>query len=310
MTRRIRSARAVRLLLLLVLVGLVPMARPGAQEPLRLVASMSVVADMVRVVGGERVAVTTLVGPDGDAHAYQPRPSDARAVAEARAVVINGLGLEGWIARLMQSADSRATLIVATEGTTHQTVTRDAHGHGHGPGAVDPHAWQNLANGQIYVANIARGLAAVDPAHAALYRRNAEAYGRRLGELDQWVRATIASVPEPRRKAITTHDAFGYFGAAYGIRFLAPVGLSTDNEPTAAGMAQLVRQMKREGIKALFVENISDPRLLEQLARDAGAVIGGKLYADALSAPGGPAASYVALFEHNATVLARGMARN
>jgi zinc/manganese transport system substrate-binding protein len=309
MIRRIRPTRAVRLLLL-ALVGLVPMARAGAQEPLRLVASMSVVADMVRVVGGERVAVTTLVGPDGDAHAYQPRPSDARAVAEARAVVINGLGLEGWIARLMQSADSRATLIVATEGTTHQTVTRDAHGHGHGPGAVDPHAWQNLANGQIYVANIARGLAAADPAHAALYRRNAEAYGRRLGELDQWVRATIASVPEPRRKAITTHDAFGYFGAAYGIRFLAPVGLSTDSEPTAAGMAQLVRQMKREGIKALFVENISDPRLLEQLARDAGAVIGGKLYADALSPPGGPAASYVALFEHNATVLARGMARN
>jgi zinc/manganese transport system substrate-binding protein len=281
--------------------ALAPPAR--AQDPLRVVASMSVIADMTRVVGGDRVAVTTLVGPDGDAHAYQPRPSDARAVAAAQAVVINGLGLEGWIARLTDAAGAHARVIVAAEGAAVQRAAPAAHGRG----AVDPHAWLDLANGKIYVANIARGLAAVDPAHAPTFRANAEAYARRLDALDAWVRTTLARVPAARRKAITTHDAFRYFGAAYGIAFLAPVGLSTESEPTAAGMARLVRLMKREGITALFVETISDPRLLEQLARDAGAVIGGKLYADALSGPDGPAPSYVALFEHDATTLARGL---
>jgi zinc/manganese transport system substrate-binding protein len=272
-----------------------------AQDPLRVVASMSVIADLTRQVGGDRVAVTTLVGPDGDAHVYQPRPSDARAVAAADALVINGLGLEGWIARLTDGA--RARVVVASDGARLQAVAAGGHAHG----TTDPHAWLDLGNGKIYVANIARGLAAVDPAHAATYQTNAASYARRLDDLDARVRQTLARVPPARRKAITTHDAFRYFGAAYGITFLAPVGLSTESEPTAAGMAKLVRQMKREHITALFIETISDPRLLEQLARDAGAVIGGKLYADALSGPDGPATSYLALFEHNAATLARGL---
>ena len=271
-----------------------------AQDMLRVVASMSVIADLTRAVGGDRITVTTLVGPDGDTHVYQPRPSDARAVAAADALVINGLGLEGWIARLTDGA--RARVIVASDGA-HVQAASGTQSHG----AVDPHAWLDLANGKIYVANIARGLAAADPAHAAVYWTNEATYARRLDALDARVRAILARVPPARRKAITTHDAFRYFGAAYGITFLAPVGLSTESEPTAAGMARLMRQMKREGITALFVETISDPRLLEQLARDAGAVIGGKLYADALSGPDGPAASYVALFEHDATTLARGL---
>ena len=286
--------------LALALAGLLAALPARAQDTLRVVASMSVIADMTRAVGGDRVTVTTLVGPDGDAHVYQPRPSDARAVAAANALVINGLGLEGWIARLTDGV--RAHVVVASDGA-HLQAASGAQNHG----ATDPHAWLDLANGKIYVANIARGLAAADPAHAAVYETNAAAYARRLDDLDARVRATLQRVPPARRKAITTHDAFRYFGAAYGITFLAPVGLSTESEPTAAGMARLMRQMKREGITALFVETISDPRLLEQLARDAGAVIGGKLYADALSGPDGPAASYVALFEHNATTLARGL---
>lgn len=279
-----------------------------------MVATMSVVADITREVGGDRIALTTLVAPDSDAHVYQPRPSDARAVAEARAVVANGLGLDDWITRLLDSAASHATLIVASDGSQRATAARDTHGRrqgGHpGHGAVDPHAWQNLANGQRYAAAIARGLGAADPAHADLYRRNADAYRSRLEALDQWVRQTIAAVPAAKRKVITTHDAFQHFSRAYGVTFLAPVGLSTDAEPSAAALAQLVRLMKREGVKALFVENMSDPRLLEQLARDTGAVIGGKLYADALSAAGGPAPTYVAMFEHNTATLAAGMARN
>lgn len=299
-------------LALLVLLGAIGPA--AAQEKLRVVATMSVVADITRVVGGDRIALTTLVGPDSDAHVYQPRPSDARAVAEARAVVANGLGLDDWVTRLLDSAGSRATMIVASDGSQRATAAPDAHGHGpgrnQGHGTVDPHAWQNLANGQRYVATIARGLAAADPAHAELYQRNAEAYRSRLEALDQWVRQTIAAVPAAKRKVITTHDAFQHFSRAYGVKFLAPVGLSTDAEPSAAALGQLVRLMKREGVKALFVENMSDPRLLEQLARDTGAVIGGKLYADALSVPTGPAPTYVTMFEHNTATLAAGMARN
>jgi zinc/manganese transport system substrate-binding protein len=303
-------------LIALVLIAVLPSGPAVAQEPVRVVASMSVVADIARAVGAERLVLTTLVGPDSDAHVYQPRPSDARAVAAAHAVVINGLGLDGWMTRLMDSAGARAKVIVASDGTRRETAPQDGHGHGpghghdHAPGTVDPHAWQSLANGQTYAANIARGLAEVDPAHAELYRRNADAYRHQLGELDQWVRKTIGTVPAAKRKVITTHDAFRHFGKAYGVSFLAPLGLSTESEPSAVGMAQLVRQMKREGVKALFIENMSDPRLLEQLARDAGAVVGGRLYADALSGPDGPAPTYLKMFEHNTATLVSGMVRN
>jgi zinc/manganese transport system substrate-binding protein len=297
------NARRLSMLVLATMAVALP-AR--AQEPLRVVASMSVIADLTRAVGGDLVAVTTLVGPDGDAHVYQPRPSDARAVAAADAVVINGLGLEGWIQRLTDGV--RARLVVASDGAKLQAAAPGGRRGGHAHGATDPHAWLDLANGKIYVANIARGLAAVDPEHAAAYQANADGYAHRLDALDAQVRATLARVPPARRKAITTHDAFRYFGAAYGITFLAPIGLSTESEPTAAGMAQLVRQIRREHITALFVETIGDPRLIEQLARDAGATIGGKLYADALSGPDGPAASYTALFAHDADTLARGLA--
>ena len=261
-----------------------------AADKLRVVTTFTILGDIVRNVGREHVALTTLVGPDADAHVYEPTPADARALARADLVVVNGLGFEGWIDRLVEVSGYRGRVVVASEGVNVLTVE------GNRP---DPHAWQDPANGRVDVANIARALAAADPAHADDYRRRAEAYDRELAALDQAIRDRLDALPGDRRKVITSHDAFQYFGRAYGIDFLAPVGLSTESEPSAGEVAALVRQMRNEDIHALFVENITDPRLVEQLAREAGAVIGGRLYSDSLSGPTGPAPTYVEMFRHN-----------
>ncbi len=261
-----------------------------AADKLRVVTTFTILGDIVRNVGREHVALTTLVGPDADAHVYEPTPADARALARADLVVVNGLGFEGWIDRLVEVSGYRGRVVVASEGVNVLTVE------GNRP---DPHAWQDPANGRVDVANIARALAAADPAHADDYRRRAEAYDRELAALDEAIRDRLDALPGDRRKVITSHDAFQYFGRAYGIDFLAPVGLSTEGEPSAGEVAALVRQMRNEDIHALFVENITDPRLVEQLAREAGAVIGGRLYSDSLSGPTGPAPTYVEMFRHN-----------
>jgi zinc/manganese transport system substrate-binding protein len=284
------------------------------QPPVRVVATMSILADMVTRVGGPRVEVHTLVGPDGDTHVFQPSPSDARAMAGADLVVMNGLDLEGWMERLVAASGYKGRVVVAAAKVKPREFVEEAdaghdHDHDHDH-AADPHAWQDLANGRLYVAEIARGLAAASPADAELFKANARAYDAELAELDAWVRATLGAVPAAKRRVITSHDAFGYFGAAYGVEFLAPAGLATDAEPSAGALGGLIRQMRGEGIKALFVENVTDPRLVEMLARETGAVLGGALYSDALSKPGGAAETYVAMFRHNATTLAEGMRRN
>jgi len=291
----------------------------ASAAPLKVVASFSILGDMVTQVGGDLVAVRTLVGPDGDAHVYQPTPGDAQAVAGAGLVVVNGLGFEGWLDRLVGAAGYRGRVVTATSGVTAQTMVEDEEESGvTRPGrkvvtpkrVEDPHAWQDLANGAIYVRNIAEGLAAADPANAATYRARAQAYADELKTLDRWVRDTIEPVPADRRKVITGHDAFGYFANAYGVMFIAPVGISTEAEPTAADVARLIRQIRQDHIRALFVENMTDPRLIEQIGRETGAQPGGTLYADALSGPAGPAPTYVAMFRHNAALLAAAMRRN
>ena len=267
-----------------------PTSRAKATDKLKVVTTFTILGDMVRNVGREHVALTTLVGPNADAHVYEPTPADARALAQADVVVVHGLGFEGWIDRLVKVSGYRGPVVVASEGIAPLTVE------GNRP---DPHAWQDLANGRLDVANIARALAATDPAHADDYRRRADAYDRELAALDRDIRGRLDAFPADRRKVITSHDAFQYFGRAYGIDFRAPVGLSTESEPSAGEVAALVRQMRDEGIHALFVENITDPRLVEQLAREAGAVIGGRLYSDSLSGPTGPAPTYLDMFRHN-----------
>lgn len=284
----------------------------SAQDgPLKVVATFSILGDMAKTIGGDRVSVTTLVSPDGDVHTYQPTPSDARAVGGAAVVVTNGLGLEGWLGRLMSATQFKGKTVIATSGITPLTMEEEE---GAAPGkpkqTTDPHAWQSLANGQIYVANIVKGLAEADPAHAAFYRQSGDAYRQQLAELDRKVRDELAAVPKRKRRVITTHDAFQYYGKAYGISFLAPVGISTENEPSAGELGRLERQIKREQIKALFLENVTSPNLIEQIAKDTGAIVGPPLYSDALSRPDEPASTYVKMFEYNTATLKEGMLKN
>ena len=280
-------------------------------EPLEVSASFSILGDMVRQVGGDRVRVRTLVGANEDAHAFQPRPSDARQIGSSALVVVNGLGFDDWMARLARSGGYKGTIVVASEGVNTIEMAEDEHDHDHhghdhdhdhGQGA-DPHAWQDLGNAQRYVANIAAALAAADPAHADSYRTNAERYQGELKVLDAEIRAAFAALPAERRKVVTSHDAFAYFGKAYGIRFLAPVGVSNNAEPTARGVARLITQLKAEKIPAVFIENIADARLIERIRAESGTRIGGTLYSDALSATGGPAPDYLSMMRSNFKVL-------
>ncbi len=278
-------------------------AAPAHAETLPVVATFSILADLVKNVGGERVVVTSLVGPDGDAHVYAPSPGDARALTDAKVVFVNGLGFEGWIARLVQASGTRAPVVVASRGVTAHVESGD------GPRGPDPHAWQSVANAEIYVANIRDALVAADPAGKTSYERNAAAYLATLSALDREVRETIASIPPEHRKIITTHDAFGYFGAAYGVDFIAPEGVSTDSEPSAGDIARIIAQIRRQKIPAVFLENVTDPRLLERIAAESGARVGGTLYSDALTGPDGDAPTYVAMMRHNVKALAAALAR-
>jgi zinc/manganese transport system substrate-binding protein len=264
-----------------------------AQERLNVVASFSILADFVRNVGGDSVNVAMLVGPEGDAHVYSPTPADAKKVAEAKLLFINGFGLEGWLPRLVQSAGGKATIITATDGITPLKLGS----------APDPHAWQSVANAKIYVANIRDALIAVHPSDAATFRANAERYLAQLDALDSEVRQAIATIPEEHRKVISTHRAFGYFAAAYGVEFIAPVGVSTESEPSARDIAGIITQVKKAKIPAIFLENISDPRLIQRIADETGARIGGTLYSDSLTAEKGQAPTYIAMVRHNIKVL-------
>ena len=277
--------------LLLSLPVLAPWAAVAAPAPVRAVASFSILADMVRQVGGGRVAVTSVVPPDGDAHGYQPRPADAKAAMAAGLAVVNGLGLDAWMERLTRAADFKGVLTVAAAGVTPRTVP--------GGTATDPHAWQDPRNAALYVRAIGEGLAAADPGSADIYRATASAYAAEILRTDAWIETQLAAIAPSARRIITTHDAFGYFGARYGIEFLAAQGLSTEAEPSARAIAALVAQIKREKIRAVFIENMTDPRLARMLMRETGAVLGGTVYSDALSGPKGPAATYLDMLRHN-----------
>jgi zinc/manganese transport system substrate-binding protein len=303
-----------------------------AQEKLKVIATFSILGDIVANVGGDRIEVTTLVGPDGDAHVFQPSPADAEAVAGAQVIIANGLGFEGWMDRLVEASGTQAALITAADGVTpiafgeedhaeeegHDHAEGEEHDHdhakeeagheghdhaGHDHGAEDPHAWQSATNVALYVGNIERGLAAADPEGAETYKANAAAYLAELDALDAEIRAAVAALPEDRRTVVTSHDAFGYFAADYGLTFVAPQGVSTEAEASAQDVAALITQIKEGGITAVFVENIADRRLLDQIASETGAAVGGTLYSDALSGPEGPAATYLAMMRHNLSQL-------
>jgi zinc/manganese transport system substrate-binding protein len=295
---RTRSLAPIALAMTLLL-GL--SAGAHAAEKVKAVASFSILGDMVRQVGGDRVDVVTLVGPDGDAHVYEPTPADAKTLAGADILFVNGLGFEGWMERLDKSSGFKGKTVVASTGVTPRQMLEDEDGK---PKRItDPHAWQSLANGKLYVANIRDDLIAVDPEGKAAYEANATKYLEAIAKEEAIVKETLGKLPEARRKIITSHDAFGYFGAAYGLQVIAPEGVSTESEASAKDVAKIIRQIRQEKIPAVFLENMSDKRLLEQISRETGAKIGGELYTDALSDAGGPAPTYLQMFRHNVETL-------
>jgi zinc/manganese transport system substrate-binding protein len=295
---------------LLILVGLaaasiLPASAQQRATKLKVVATFSILGDFARNVGGDRVDVTTLVRPNGDVHVYTPTTADAEAIRNAGLVIVNGLGLEGWLPRLVESSGGHATTVVATHGIVPRKVAAgEILSRDRGAGSLDPHAWQSVANAEIYVANIRDAMVAADRANAATYKANTSAYLAKLETLDRDVRKALALIPVERRRVISTHNAFGYFAAAYDITFVAPQGVSTETEPSARDIATIITQIKKEKIPAVFLENISDPRLMRQIASETGAAIGGTLYSDSLTAKDGEAPSYIEMVRHNIRTIA------
>ena len=264
-----------------------------AAERLNVVASFSILADFVRNVGGDRINLTTLVGADSDVHVYTPAPSDAKRIADAKLVVVNGLGLEGWLPRLVQSSGSKAQVVTVSAGIAPLKLGS----------AADPHGWQSVPNAKIYVTDIANALAAADPDDAEFFRAQAKAYLEKLETLDREVREAVAKIPQERRKVISTHDAFGYFAAEYGVQFIAPLGVSTETEPSARDIATIIGQIRAERIPAVFLENISDDRLIRRIAAETGAKVGGTLISDGLTGEKGLAPTYIDMVRHNIKAL-------
>ena len=276
---------------------------------LEVVASFSILGDLARQIGGERVNVHTLIGPGQDAHAYEPRPSDARRIRSAGLVVQNGLGFDDWLPRLAHASGYRGPLVAASDGIRPLMMHGEKdHGHGAHDSHIDPHAWQDVANVRIYADNIAAALIAADPAGADAYRANADRYRAALDALDADIRAAIARLPQERRRIVSSHDAFGYFARAYGLAFLAPVGAAGHSSPKARDVARLIEQLRNEKAPAVFIETIIDPRLIERIRIESGATVGGTLYSDALSPADGPAPTYIAMMRHNLGTLMAALA--
>jgi len=287
---------------ILMIALLVSSAQAAMAAPLKAVASITIIADMVHEVGGNLVQVSSIVGPNGDSHAYEPTPQDSKSLNAAEVVFVNGLGLDAWIERLATTSGFKGQLITLTNGITPR------HRDDQGKQIPDPHAWQDLSMGQTYVSNIAKALCEADAAHCDSFKARALSYNAKLAALDAETRSKFASLPAGRRQVVTTHDAFGYFAAAYDVRFLAPVGFASESEPSASALSKLISQIKHDNIKALFFENMSDSRVIESIAAETGIRPGPPLYSDALSDPDGSAPTYITMFKYNADTLLAAMA--
>jgi len=268
-----------------------------AEEKLQVVASFSIIADLVKAVAGEKIALHTLVGAEGDVHGYEATPQDTKTLAHANLVFINGLGLESWMERLIHASDYQGKIISLSQNIIPLKTNEK----------IDPHAWQNVGNAKLYVQAIANALSASDPGNSLFYQHNATLYVEKLDALDAWIINQIATIPAPKRKLITTHDAFGYFAARYGVQFLSIIGTNADAQPSATQMAHIIDTAKKDNITAIFLENKSDPRLMKQLEKDAGLHIGGVLYSDSLSPETGDASTYILMMQHNVNELVKAL---
>lgn len=279
-------------------------AIPASAETLKVVASFTVLADVVKQVGGDHVSVTSLVGPNGDPHEFEPSPADAKHLKAAQVTFVSGEGLEGWMDRLITASGYKGTPVTASEGINTRTMEED------GKTVTDPHVWNSPVNVKVWVVNIEKALSAADPADAAAFKTNADRYTKKLDELDAYAHSKFDKVADDRRKVLTSHDAFGYFGREYQVSFLAPLGVSTESEASAADVAKLIEQIKAENVKTYFFENSNDPRLVKQVAKATGAKPGGELYVESLSDAKGPAPTYEKMFRYNVDQIAAAMAKS
>ena len=286
---------------LILALALGALSQGAMAKTLNVVTSFSVLGDMVQQVGGKHVHVDTLVGPDGDPHTFEPSPKDSLLLSKADVVVVNGLGLEGWLDRLVKASGFKGELVVASNGVKTHTLDEE------GKTVTDPHAWNSAANGALYAKNILAGLVKADPEDEAALNASGQAYIAQLKQIDGWTKSRFSAIPEAKRKVLTSHDAFGYFGRAYNVTFLAPQGLSSESEASAAAVGSLIKQIQADGVHTWFMENQLDPRLVKQIASATGAQPGGELYPEALSKPGGVADSYVKMLRHNVETLANSM---
>ena len=291
-------------MLLAAVFALSSMAGLAQAKPIEAVASFTVIADMVQNVGGDHVHVTSLIGPNGDPHAYEPTPNDAQALKRADLVFVSGLHLEGWLDRLIKASGYQGQPVVLSNGIKTRSMEED------GKRITDPHAWNSAANGVVYVRNIISALQKADPANASDYQAKGEQYIQQLEQLDAYARAQVQAIPSDKRKVLTSHDAFGYFGDAYGVTFLSPLGFSTETEASAADVGKLIKQIKQEHVSTYFFENSSDPRLVKQIADASGAQPGGELYVESLSPADGPAPTYAQMFRYNVDKLTAAMTGN
>lgn len=294
---------------LILIIFIVCLPHHAFAAKLKVVTSFSILHDMTKQVGGDDIALTSLIGANSNVHGYTPTPADAALLANADLVIINGLGLEGWIDRLIQSSGFKGRVVNASDGistiSAQEDVTDNNNQHN-----IDYHAWQNATNGKHYILNIRNALIAADPTHKAGYIKRADHMIQKLDTLDRWIESQFKNIPENKRKLVTTHNAFGYYASAYGITFIAPRGVNTQSDPSAGDMAKLIDQLRTQHVRAVFLENVSDDRIIKQLTGDVGAHIGGTLYSDALSDIDGPAPSYIALLKHNTTQLVQGLQHN
>lgn len=287
--------------LIVAILGVLPVA--ASAKTIQVVASFTLLADIVRQVGGNYVQVDSLVPFDGDPHTFEPSPADAKRLAKADAVFVSGLGLEGWMDRLIQSTHHKGQVVTLSQNIKTRTLNEDGHI------VTDPHVWTAPNNGIVFAQNVVKTLSTIAPEQAATFKKNGELYIAKLKAIDQDARQKFAAIPAEKRKVLTGHDAFGYFAAAYNIQFLAPVGYSTESEASAQSVAKLIEQIRREKVKAYFLENSNNPRLVQQIAAATGAKPGGVLFVESLSAPTGPAPTYEAMLKHNVRTLLDGMSR-
>src|SRR6266576_4309759 len=300
----------------LVVVGVATLLSAGvaeAAERIKVVATFSVIGDMVANVAGDRVDLVTMVGPGGDTELFKPSLADGKSVAEAKIVFMNDLNdeFEPWLEPLLKRVKFGGIKIVVSRGV--KTFTSSEERAPRSKAAeeeIDQHAWLDPKNGVVYVRNIAAALAKNDPANAADYRTRAAAYTKELQDLDAWAKAEMAIVPPPKRRILSSHDSLQYLAKAYGITMLSINGWTNNSEPSAAELASLTQKIRHDGIRELFLYIITDPRAMQQVAKETGAAVGGTLYGDALSKPGGEADTYLKMIRHDVTTLIAGMMKN